>query len=211
MFISKLLLNPRNRGAFVDFSDSYSLYQTLLRAYLPGDPKLNSGRLLFRAELPERSSAVEGLTVIVQNTDKEPQWQEMKETGYLMDYRVKEVNFESIPKGIYYFRLYANPTIQKQGRRIGLYKEEEQEGWLRRKAELSGMKIASFNAASYISELKPAAKEQAGKAKIHHLGVRYDGVLAVTRPQAAAEAVINGIGSAKSFGFGLLSLKRKDE
>jgi len=41
--------------------------------------------------------------------------------------------------------------------------------------------------------------------------VRFDGVLVVTDPHKLREAVANGIGQQKAFGFGLLSLARSKE
>jgi CRISPR system Cascade subunit CasE len=44
--------------------------------------------------------------------------------------------------------------------------------------------------------------------KMTHLAVQFDGVLEVTDPAKFLETVRQGIGSAKGFGFGLLSLAR---
>ena len=44
------------------------------------------------------------------------------------------------------------------------------------------------------------------KADVPHFGVRFDGTLQVTDARALARAVRDGIGPAKAFGFGLLSL-----
>lgn len=46
------------------------------------------------------------------------------------------------------------------------------------------------------------------KQNIPHFGVRFDGLLCVTDPETLVEAVRQGIGPAKAFGFGLLSLAR---
>jgi len=43
-------------------------------------------------------------------------------------------------------------------------------------------------------------------ARQFHLAVQFDGRLRVTDPGALKEAVRSGIGSAKAYGFGLLSL-----
>jgi CRISPR system Cascade subunit CasE len=46
------------------------------------------------------------------------------------------------------------------------------------------------------------------KAKLSHHAVRFEGILCVTNPEQFVATVESGIGSAKSFGFGLLSLAR---
>jgi CRISPR system Cascade subunit CasE len=43
------------------------------------------------------------------------------------------------------------------------------------------------------------------------LAVRFEGVLEVTDPDQLLQTVSEGIGSAKGFGFGLLSLARAEE
>ncbi|MGI6156807.1 MAG: type I-E CRISPR-associated protein Cas6/Cse3/CasE, partial [Enterococcus lemanii] len=42
--------------------------------------------------------------------------------------------------------------------------------------------------------------------RLSHLAVRYDGLLRVRSSEVFGEALAAGIGSAKGFGFGLLSL-----
>jgi CRISPR system Cascade subunit CasE len=44
-----------------------------------------------------------------------------------------------------------------------------------------------------------------------HHAVRFDGLLVVTDPERLRHALRAGIGSAKGFGFGLLSLARADK
>jgi CRISPR system Cascade subunit CasE len=44
--------------------------------------------------------------------------------------------------------------------------------------------------------------------KITHFGVRFDGLLRVEDPERLKIGLSSGIGSAKGFGFGLLSLAR---
>ena len=53
-----------------------------------------------------------------------------------------------------------------------------------------------------MAEIQEANK----KHETHFLAVQFDGVLQVTDPDKLVAAVETGIGSAKGFGFGLLSL-----
>ena len=52
------------------------------------------------------------------------------------------------------------------------------------------------------------AQAQIPKGEVAHAGVRFDGELTVTDPGELRDAVAAGIGPAKAFGFGLLSLAR---
>lgn len=119
------------------------------------------------------------------------------------------------------FRLRANPVksvaddskgtkIGKNGKeyakrvRVPLIHEEEQQAWLERKLE----SVALLDQLIIQREMplrfsKPDGKQRmAGKVQ----PVLFDGVLVVQDPQALLECLQQGIGPAKSFGCGLLSL-----
>jgi CRISPR system Cascade subunit CasE len=127
------------------------------------------------------------------------------------------------------FRLRANPTKKlkvfdengersKNGKRVGLYKEEEQRDWLDRKGHDGGSRVISCDvipeAKTHIlkpedgSRTSQAAETENGKPRRPLLAVRFDGVLEVTNSEKIQETLAQGIGSAKAFGFGLLSLAR---
>ncbi|ADJ28314.1 type I-E CRISPR-associated protein Cas6/Cse3/CasE [Nitrosococcus watsonii] len=113
------------------------------------------------------------------------------------------------------FRLIANPikTIRDgEGRlnrkgvvkscRVPLLQEEQQEAWLSRK--LSGAAMLE----SVIPTLRPPLyfrkNGKAGKL----VTVTFDGVFQVVNPRVLAALIQTGIGPAKAFGCGLLSLAR---
>ena len=88
--------------------------------------------------------------------------------------------------------------------------------WLERQAEGSGFAVEDVADAPFRLGRKhrvqndPEKIKPIGKAKLPHFGVRFDGVLHVTAPEKLIEAVRTGIGPAKAFGFGLLSLARAE-
>jgi len=99
------------------------------------------------------------------------------------------------------------PEGRKHGVRHGLLNEEQQIGWLHRKAKQAGFLVHSIvvtpeGSVSFV-------KADGGKQyRLSLLSVRFDGLLEVTHPQRLRETLAKGIGSAKGFGFGLLSLAR---
>jgi CRISPR system Cascade subunit CasE len=86
--------------------------------------------------------------------------------------------------------------------------------WLERQADRFGFTVAEDSIVDAPFRLgrkrklkhDPAEIETIPKARIGHFGVRFDGMLQVDEPDQAMEAVRQGIGPAKAFGFGLLSL-----
>ncbi len=118
---------------------------------------------------------------------------------------------KSIPAGFllhsgYHFQLKANPTFRRaiDKRRIGIYKENELAKWILRKSEKNGFSIIpdSLRIASPIDESFIKNKKR-GK----HTSVDFSGILNVTNRQDFQNAFRQGIGSGKSFGYGLLLIK----
>lgn len=119
------------------------------------------------------------------------------------------------------FRLRANPVksiaddskgnkIGKNGKeyakrvRVPLIHEEQQQAWLERKLESAALldQLIIQREMPLRFSKSDGKKRMAGKVQ----PVLFDGVLVVQDPQALLECLQQGIGPAKSFGCGLLSL-----
>ncbi len=224
MYLSRLALHPRSREARRDLASPYELHRTLARVF-PGTRAdatgVNANRqpghgLLFRAE-PE---APGGPQVLVQSL-AEPDWRALPE-GYARVDGPKSFEPAFREGQRLQFRLVANPTVKKKtgetrggGRprvtRVPLVHDRAPEGhaevtvgyldWLDRKAEAGGFTIDTVLDAPF--------RVDGGRAKrgLTLFGVRFDGRLVVTDADALRQSVRDGVGSAKGFGFGLLSLK----
>ena len=204
MFLSRLVLNPRSRQARREAAEPYELHRTLLRAF-PGP--LEAERVLFRID-PARETGA--LVVLVQSLS-EPDWSHHRS---LPHYLLAEPEFKAFhpaftPGQRLRFRLRANPTVKRDGKRLGLLTEDEQLAWLRRKGEAGGFRVL---AALAVREGFARGRKREGDAgfPLTHLAVRFDGTLEVTDPAQLIESVRDGIGSGKAFGFGLLSLARAE-
>jgi len=210
MYLSRLILNPRTRRVQRELANPYELHRTLMAAF-PED--LPAGeRILFRVDLDART----GVPSVLLQSRTRPDWAWLGNPG-ARDYFVqapetKPFDLTFSPGQTFAFRLRANPTVkhavpdQKQGRRDPLYREEEQRVWLTRKGERNGFQIRRVTLIQEGNQLAWKARKNGDKCKLTHFAVRFDGLLEVTDPDALWEAVQTGIGSAKSFGFGLLSL-----
>lgn len=115
----------------------------------------------------------------------------------------------------YRFDLVANPARKihafgsdgerkKNSRRVPLLAPEAQFAWLRRKGEAGG--FAPLD--EFPVGLSPAETHIFSKnsQRGQHVGVRFQGALRVTDRQAFRQSFVQGIGSARAFGFGLLML-----
>ena len=101
----------------------------------------------------------------------------------------------------YSFNLKVNPTKKVKGKRISLINKEEVQQWLKRKAEESGFNITSCRLDEEI--WKSCIKNRQEKYK----SFVFLGELKITDKEKFIKAFTNGIGTKKSFGYGLLLLK----
>jgi CRISPR system Cascade subunit CasE len=211
MYLSRLILNPRSRAAQRELANPYELHRTLMRAYPEDLP--DSERVLFRTETDPRS----GVPTVLVQSQTEPDWSDLTTwQDYLLpepqwppavfsNPATKEFDLPLQRGQRLAFRLRANPTVKREGSRHGLYKEEDQRAWLARKGRRGGFDVLRL---TVIKEGNAYAwiRRNGNTRKLTHFAVRFDGVLEVIEPHVLRETVADGIGPAKGFGFGLLSL-----
>jgi len=202
VFISRLRLNPRSPRVLQEIEDRYELHRTIMGAF-PDAEQGGPGRVLFRVD---DFSETNGHSILVQS-EKEPTWDRLRVPG---DYCLEPPQHKRIELVFtegqrLQFRLLANPTVKIDGRRLGIFGEQQQLDWLLRKAVDGGFEFqhAVVNPKGFVIGSKEGVS---GNIKI--FGVQYDGLLIVKNPELFLETVKSGIGSAKGFGFGLLSLAR---
>ncbi len=215
MYLSRLILNPRNRRVQAEVAHPYEMHRSILRAF-PDDLATDAERVLFRLEAGQAHG---GLTLLVQSWSA-PNWswlEDEKARGYLLPVdvpnpAVKPFALPLTAGQTLTFRLLANPTVkrrfnQEDHKRVGLYDEKEQEEWLKRKGEQGGFLVLSVRASKRDDVTGRTRKDEDGQTHdLQLLAVQFDGLLQVTDPDRLQETVRHGIGSGKGFGFGLLSL-----
>jgi CRISPR system Cascade subunit CasE len=208
MYLSQLLLNPRNRRLQRDLAQPYELHRTIMSAFPPALPA--DERVLFRLDQHTRIGQI---TLLVQSR-YEPDWAALPAADYLAvvdpydqaeNPAVKSFEVRFTPGQIFHFRLLGNPTVKRDGRRLGLYREEEQFRWLQRKADQGGFRLMQVRIGQEHA-LEGLVPREDRKHRLRLLTVRFDGILEVSDPNRLRSSLFQGIGSAKGFGCGLLSL-----
>lgn len=208
MYLSRLILNPGSAQVISELSDPYQMHRTLMRAF-PAEVEGGPGRVLFRAAQDKNYGEV---TVLVQS-EKQPDWSFLTKNNYLLDIK-NTCNSACKPYDIQLqagmrlrFLLRANPTARrvfqdgKPWKRVGLVNEEEQSQWLKRKGEQGGFRPDAFHIVSH----GKIVSSRKGRETVH-VCVEYSGILTVADAELFRETLETGIGSAKGFGFGLLSI-----
>jgi len=202
MYLSRLRLNPRSRMVRNEVAMPYQMHRTLLAAF-PDAEEGGTGRVLFRLDVHQRTGAIE---VLVQS-DKKPVWERIssRHPDYFNEPpEHKQFELQLRAGQLARFKLRANPTYRdRQGKRRGHVTEQKQIEWLQRKAEQSGFSIKGLEVHAEGLVNDSSRKEE---SPLQITAVTFEGLLQVVDSEALKSAVAAGIGSAKGFGFGLLSL-----
>ena len=181
MFLSKLALNPRSRQVRSELADPYQMHRTILQAF-PDKENGGPGRVLFRVD----TACDSGQPVVLVQSAAPPDWCRFKPAAdYLLaDPATKEFEPHFAARQTFVFRLRANPTVKRDGKRHGLFREELQLAWLHRKAAAGGFRVRS---ARIVPEGVQHGKKHAGDQSVQlaFFSVLFEGTLEVTDPAQA--------------------------
>lgn len=219
MYLSVLKLNPLSPNVRRDMSDVTEMHRTVMRAFPETEPGKNARQeygVLYRLDVFRSTGEI---WLYVQSR-VEPNWERLPRY-YVIEGDPEAIRMKSLTSAYAQihngqalrFRLRANPTVKvdtktredgvrRNGRRVPVRGEENQVKWLERKGKESGF------------ELRQVAIQRSGSAELYRgreknrvfQGVLYEGILVVTDADLFREALQKGIGPAKAFGFGLLSV-----
>lgn len=194
MYLTRFTIN-RSRIAIGWLANPYRVHQRLRMAYT------EEKRLLFRIEEKERN------TVILVQSEVLPDWQAAFSDFdvLLTEPEIKKFHLNLVQGRLYRFRLLANPIVTREKKRLGLLKEEDQLAWLKRHLEGAGAELLGCQVRE--NGFQRSRKNPAKEGGIQtHLSVLFEGIIRVTDPGKLAVVVITGIGPAKAYGFGMLSV-----
>lgn len=220
MYLSRLLLDLRSRHVRLDLRDCQELHRSVMSGFpQAGESARATYGVLYRVDLASRKS---GAQLLVQSA-VEPTWSSLA-PGYLLAQETKFVGdaYAALAEGMLLrFRLRANVTKRvksgadgverKNGRRILVRDREEQLQWLGRKGEQFGFHPLQVEVAAEENDLRAEAavgwmEGRRGTERISFGAALYEGLLRVTDLRRFHEALSGGIGPAKAYGFGLLSV-----
>ena len=201
MYLTRLRLDPDSAPARRDLGDSYQMHKTLSRAFAD-DAQSSPQRFLWRLEV----NALNGSRpVVLLQSDAAGRWDDLQSlNGYLSaDPEQKDIDLGKLlaPARTFRFRLVANPTVTRVGKRFGLIGEQAQIGWLVRQGGKHGFAVT--DAMVIGSEVSKGRK---GGSSISLRTATFEGLLRVSDVNQLAQALVNGIGPGKALGCGLLSL-----
>lgn len=203
MYLSQLTLNPTHPAARRDLSSAYEMHRTLARAFVDDDSS-TPARFLWRLE--RERNGLPATTLLVQ-APQPGRWAALQsDVGYIDRLAPdKHVDLRRLLQAgrRYRFRLMANPTVTRDGKRFGLHGDEAQLAWLERQGQHSGFAIEN---AMVSARDRLSAARRRGEQRVTLDCVQFDGILRADDAEAIGAALGSGIGHGKAFGLGLLSL-----
>jgi len=209
-------LNIRSREVRADLIDSQRLHMRIMGMF--AGVTRDQNRVLYRVDGTENEPALLVQSEVLPNTQIFPQ-------GYLRGAgRIRDdlqEPFAQITNGQRLrFRLRANVTKklatqqQNNGKRIAITDAVAQIEWLVRKGGQSGFALipdpfaVDGYAVTVIDEGRDKGLRRQGDSinRLTHYAIRFEGLLEVTDSSKFYDALVHGIGSAKAYGCGLLSV-----
>ncbi len=229
MYLTRAFLDPKSRDVRADLRNPESLHKTVMRAF-PGDagPSARSALAVLHRLDQDRGDR---LVLLVQSRTRPvvERWP----AGYVLDMggdidlafsgvgenpAVRNVERERAalrPGARFAFRLRANTTkkidtksaadgARRHGRRVPVRGDDERLRWFARRAEAAGFAVDQ----NEVRITEVAASGGRGGKSVTVAGAVFEGILVVSDVDRFVRALEAGIGPAKAYGFGLLSIAK---
>ncbi|MCZ9348696.1 type I-E CRISPR-associated protein Cas6/Cse3/CasE [Streptomyces mutabilis] len=204
--LARIRLNPHSRNVQRDLRDATQMHRTVMRMVpdnLGDAPRQQTG-LLYRLDETDTST-----TLLVQATQLDPA---RLPTGYgQADVKSLAPMFTALRQGLgVRYRIVLNPAKRerlpldekgKRGRIVPLAGADADQWWARRAAE-AGLDLHVMTPTT----MDPARPRSTATQPMRHSLIRYDGTATITDPTTLTHALRTGIGRAKPYGAGLLSI-----
>lgn len=234
-YLSRLRLNLRDRRVRKDLSDSQALHRRLLDAFPEATSRADAD-LLYRVEARRGGQFPDYVVLVQSGAEpdwsrldagylQDESHAFWSETGGA---DVKDVGamFSQLQSGDQFrFRLRANPTQKRHftegdvdedgnprrptgpnGTRMPLFDDAELRDWIVNKGNQHGFEVTGARWQPDPVTGDRQRGEKTNGTKLTHYAVLFEGVLEVTDATTFRDALAHGIGPAKAYGFGLLSL-----
>jgi CRISPR system Cascade subunit CasE len=203
LHLTQILVSYEDAVRLLRIRDAYDWHQRVWQAF--GGREDQARDFLIRVDRKEEAYRV---IILSRSAPKKPDWCPTDCFG------TKAVPDDYFQYACYRFSLLANPTKKlrldnpdgtrkKNGRRAPIVKREELLEWFQRKAKSGGFSVDPASIRTL-----PRGREFFHKPGAHgtHNAIEFQGELVVRDNALFRATIAAGIGSAKAFGFGLLTI-----
>lgn len=216
MFLTRFRINTNRRGARKLLTSPQAMHAAVLGGFPGHVPAEEGSRVLWR-----RDGSGHDQQLYIVSPDKPDLTHLVEQAGWPTTETWQTRDYAEFLSSLrsgqrWAFRLTANPTHnvrlphQKDTRRVGHVTVEQQRQWLLRRSGRAGFQATTGTSGEPDLTVhdRHTYTFQRGNGQVTLRVVTYDGQLEVTDPDALRAALTAGIGHAKAYGCGLLTLAR---
>lgn len=208
MFLTQFEINPARRGAAVLLGSPQAMHAGVLAGFPAGE----AGRVLWRVDRwPVRTY------VYVLSSDRPDLTHLVEQAGWPTTRTWRTADYQPVLDRLadgqrYGFRLTANPTRSTKvheghrSQRVAHVTAQQQLGWLLERATRIGINLGDPSSPTADVVDRDVRAFRRGEAKVTLATATFEGTLAVVDASALRTAITSGIGPAKGYGCGLLTL-----
>ncbi|HEY5959205.1 MAG TPA: type I-E CRISPR-associated protein Cas6/Cse3/CasE [Polyangiaceae bacterium] len=226
MYLSRLLLNVLSSDVRRDLNNVHAMHQRVLLGF--PDRAIGSGARQTYEVLYRLDTSVRGDVSLLVQSEELPDWSRLPSEYLVSSFEPNpatttlEPLLRRLTPGLgLRFRVRANPTKRLRaepgvhGRRVELVGAERVLGWFLRKADTCGFAVAERDSQDDTSILakyriqvteEPKVRGYRSSSPVIFGSVLLDGQLIVKDTMRFSAMLRGGLGSAKAYGFGLLSV-----
>ena len=209
MYLSRIQIDPAHRGAKRLLGSAQAMHAAVLAAF--DGEGVERSRVLWRVDTDLR------VVFLYTVSQAEPNFAEflaqigLSNSSQGWSCRDYEPLLRRLEDGQQWaFRLTANPSFTDpacSGKRLGNITVAQQEQWLLRRAEGFGFEVCHHNdSVELLVRDRRVDKFNRGGRTVTISKATYDGILRVVDAGRLREAMVTGIGHAKAYGCGLITL-----
>jgi len=217
MFLTRFYLNKQRRDARRFLGSPQVMHAGVLASFLPDNEAGAEGRVLWRLD-----NAAARPTLYIVSPGRPDLTHLVEQVGWPTAATWETRDYQPVLDGLaagqrWGFRLTANPTkstklSDQAGRsqRYGHVTADQQQAWLTDRLPKLGVSLAKTTAGDVELELRDRAVRRFTRqgATVTLTTVTFQGVLSIDDPESLRAALVAGVGPAKAYGCGLMTLAR---
>lgn len=208
MFLTQFEVNPARRGAAVLLGSPQAMHAGVLAGFPAGE----AGRVLWRVDRwPVRTY------LYVLSDDRPDLTHLVEQAGWPTTSTWRTADYLPVLDRIadgqrYGFRLTANPTRSTRvheghrSQRVAHVTAQQQLGWLLDRSAQIGIELGDPNSPTVAVVDRAVRVFRRGEARVTLATATFEGTLTVADAEALRASIRSGIGPAKGYGCGLLTL-----
>ena len=208
MILTRTFLNARREGARKLLGSPQAMHATILSGFPPG---VDPGRPLWRIDADDPLRP----TLYILSSERPDLAHLAEQAGWPSKVTDSSRPYgpllEAVVEGSEWaFRLTANPThrtkINGESKVVAHVTVEQQVGWLLERQSLLGIDLNSEAGPTFTVTKREVRRFRRGEGSVTLATATFEGALRVTDATLLREALVKGIGRAKGYGCGLMTL-----